>query len=862
MEKCCVCQKIGRSVSRICGLNRCMIRLFWWQIARAARRHRLLVLCNVLSLALGIAVYLAIRIANDSATRAFSATVDLVAGRAHLEVRGDVDETIWPVLEKQPEVEAVTGIVEALATLPGKPGEYLRLTGVDVITGLPFQRFDLKADAGAYDAGRWLATPGGVAISKEFATLHSLTIGSELPVLVNSRPKTLTVLAVVSGSDIPVDARFAVMDLGWIQELLERPGKLSAVQLRIRDPERADQVARRLEQAVPGYQVSPPRERSAQVGKMLAAFQLNLTALSMVSLLVGVFLVFNTVSTSVARRRQQIGIIRALGVTPAMARCLFLGEALFYAIPGVLIGAAGGVLLATKLTGAVEHSVTSLYALVSVDQLVLIPGQFGIAAVYGVLAALAGAWQPASEAARVEPVDALRRAVGEKRASSGARRWWLAGIAFLAGAAVCGWAALSGAPPWLAFGAAFLVLVSSAAFAPLVLSLCAGLARWFPATLPAIRIAGRRMSLRLRRNAITVAALASAVAMFIALAVMVHSFRQSLDAWIGKGIVADLFIAPAANEVLGINSYLPAEAPQWLRQRPEVAAADTIREQSASVLIHGRAETALLTVVDGEYRENLTLLEGEMKATFRGEAVAITEALARHHHLKVGETMGFEGPLGKVVAPVAAIYSDYSRDQGVILMSLRQFARLRDDRRVHTAAVFLKPGADAAHLQSDFNAAFPGEWSIKTSRTLRERILKIFDQTFAITMVLRSVAVVVAIAGVLLTMLTMVVERRRELALMRALGGTPGFVARVVVSEAAMLGLISAVLGVVTGLPLAMVLTWVVNPAFFGWTIHFQVPWEVLAWTPLWITLVAIGAASWPARQARRIGAAEALHEE
>jgi putative ABC transport system permease protein len=150
------------------------LRIFWWQIARTAARHRLLAVCNVLSIALGIAVYLAIQIANASATRAFARSVDLVAGRAHLEIRGDIDETLWPEIEHQPGVEAVTGVVDALATLPGKPGEYLRLSGIDIITAERFRVFEMTGGSASYDAARWLSAPGGVAITHEFAALNGL----------------------------------------------------------------------------------------------------------------------------------------------------------------------------------------------------------------------------------------------------------------------------------------------------------------------------------------------------------------------------------------------------------------------------------------------------------------------------------------------------------------------------------------------------------------------------------------------------------------------------------------------------------------------------------------------------------------
>ena len=327
------------------------LRIFWWNVARYVRRHRLLALFNVLSIALGIAVYLAIRIANESATRAFAGAVDLVAGKAHLEMRGDVDEKLWPQVEQQPGVTAVTGVIEAVASLPDWPGEYLRLVGVDVISGAQFRTFELRADAGRFDIERWMGTPGGVAVTREFATRRGLREGSELRAVVNTRPVTLKILAVLDGGDAPVaDSRFAVMDIGWAQELLERPGRLSSLQVLLEDPLKSAAVVEQLQRVAPGLAVGPPRQRSEQMSKMLAAFQLNLTALSMVSLLVGVFLIHNTIWTSVARRRTQIGIMRALGLTPWKVRAIFLGEALLYAVPGVLLGAAGGVLLAQKLT--------------------------------------------------------------------------------------------------------------------------------------------------------------------------------------------------------------------------------------------------------------------------------------------------------------------------------------------------------------------------------------------------------------------------------------------------------------------------------------------------------------------------------
>ncbi len=839
------------------------LQVFWWNAARYVRRHKLLALANVLGIALGIAVYLAIRIANESANRSFEASVDLVAGRAHLEIRGDVDERLWPEIEHQPEVAAVTGIIEAIVALPDRPGDYLRLTGVDIFTGEAFQTYRLQIAGARFNTTEWLSQPGQIAITSEFARQRDLHVGSQLRAVVDGRVEPLTIFAIVEPGDAPIgDSHFAAIDLGWMQELLRRPGKLTALQILLHDPQHIPEAAAALQKLAPGLSVAPPSRRSVQVGKMIAAFQLNLTALSMVSLLVGVFLIYNTVSASVARRRVQIGILRALGLTANQVRALFLGEALLYAIPGVLLGTAGGVLLARSLTGAVQQTVSSLYALVTIDRLWLNLWQFAVAAVFGLAAALVGAWVPAAEAARVEPVDALRRGIEQPRQSASTRRWWLAGLAVLLAGAVCGALALAGSPPWLAFGGSLAVLIAAACFAPLALRVTSAVGVWLGGR--TLLPAARRLLRALRRNAITTGALAAAIAMFIALVVMVFSFRHSLEAWIGKGIVADFFVSPAANEVLGLNSFLPPEAVTWLRARPEVAAADAIRERPVAV----NGAQAAMVVIDGAYRHNLTFIEGHddaaMARVFAGEAAVITEPFSRKYRVHAGGAVVVETPQGDVELPVAGVYADYTRDQGTLLVGARWFAKHWDDPRAMSVAVFLRPGANAAALEEDFRQAFAdsGQFAIRSSRALRERILRVFDQTFAVTEVLRTVAILVAMAGVFLSTTTMVIERRRELALLRALGGAPGYIAGLVLAEAGMIGLTAAVLGVAAGVPLAMVLTWIVNPAFFGWTIQLSMPWTALLWTPVWVTAAALAAAWWPARVARGVEIAEALHEE
>ncbi len=223
-------------------------RIFLWHVLRHLRRHPLLALLNVLSVALGIAVYLAIQIANHSANRSFAAGVDLVAGKSHLEVRGEADETLWPILAKQPGVRAVTGIVEGTITLPDFPGEYLQVVGIDLFTGEPFRTFSPSGNGAQFRLETWLGQPGSVALTAEFARARGLKAGDALRALVNSEMRMLTVAAVIDDADSPASAqpRFALMDIGWAQELFAKAGRLASLQLLLEYPRRAPAVAAQL----------------------------------------------------------------------------------------------------------------------------------------------------------------------------------------------------------------------------------------------------------------------------------------------------------------------------------------------------------------------------------------------------------------------------------------------------------------------------------------------------------------------------------------------------------------------------------------------------------------------------------------
>ncbi|RYD62251.1 MAG: ABC transporter permease, partial [Verrucomicrobiaceae bacterium] len=338
----------------------------------------------------------------------------------------------------------MTGMIEQTVTLPDYPGEYLRLMGVDSFTSEPFLTFELYQKRAEFRIEEWLGRPNGISLTSAMAQRLGVLQGDSFRVLVNGKIRSLTVISLLDTQDAPhaIEPRFAAMDIGWAQELFGKQGKLSAMLLLLREPQLADRVSEELNEVLPpDLRAQAPPQRSSQLQRMVAAFQLNLTALSLVSLLVGVFLVYNTVSASVTRRRREIGILRAIGTSRNEVRALFLGEACVFGAIGIVLGCLGGVLTAPLLAGAVGKTISSLYVLVSIGEISARPMQFALAACFGMGAVIVGAWLPADEAARTDPVRALSLGARMEQSSARAGVWAWIGIGALSLGALAAFAA-------------------------------------------------------------------------------------------------------------------------------------------------------------------------------------------------------------------------------------------------------------------------------------------------------------------------------------------------------------------------------------------------------------------------------------
>jgi putative ABC transport system permease protein len=827
--------------------------------AKEVRAGRVPLALAVAGVALGVASVLSIQLLNQGALGAFAGTVRAVSGDADLSVlgwAGALDETLLPEVLEVPGVRAAIPLWRAEAAVDGRTDEGLEIVGADLLAASRAPRSAWPLPAGRLaDA---LATPGWVAVTPELAAAMGWREGTPIGVSLGSRRATLVVGALVDlRRAAPLASRrLAIMDLAQAQGLLGVRGRIHQIDVLAAPGTSAADLAARLSARLgERARVATPEQRTVEAAGLLAAFRLNLTALSLVSVLVGGFLVHASVRASLARRREELGVLRAVGATRGQVLRLVLAEAAVLGAAGTALGIPLGWAAARANLAAVSGTIRTLYLLEGVERVTLGAGVVLLAIATGVGGALAGAALPALDASREDPRALLSPLGAEERSRTGAGRLLAAGAGTLAAAAAA--ALLASRHAASGFVLALGVLAAVPLAAPAALALSGRLGR--PRRLGA-RWGLRTLAARPSGAAVAAGALAVAVSMLAGVTVMVGSFRGSVERWLDATLGADVYVTTPSWRRSRSEATLAPEVVTRLRAEPGLAALDLLRQVHAWSGGRRIAVTGVDAALPGGERR-LDLVSGDARAALRGlraGAALVSEPLARKERLAPGGRLSVRGPRGEASFEIAGVYRDYGTEAGAALVDLSAFARAFGAGPPSNAALYLAPGADAeaavARLRSDLRGH---ALLVRSNRTLRGEVLAIFEQTFAVTRLLQAMGLVIAAAGVTLSLLVLARERRGELALYRALGASRLQLARLFLGRGLAIGLAGLALGAAGGGALALVLVRMVNPAFFGWTLGMHVPWARLAAQAATILAAAAAASLHPALVASRTPAQE-----
>jgi len=838
------------------------VRASW----RFFTRHPWQLGLTLLSIALGTAVIVAVDLANMTARQSFGESVSRLSGPMTHEIvapRGAIPETLYTRLRVEWGYRNAVPLVEGAVTIAGLN---YTLLGIDPFAYQAQTHRNIGVPASAIP--RLLTNPNSVLISSTLAKRINKAVDDVIELRIGGRVVALTIIGLL---DAEQDARLnevILTDIGSAQTLLQQTGQLSRVQLLLSEAE-----ASRLETRLPGslQLVSFARQQQSYT-QMTRAFSINLTAMSLLAMLVGAFLVYNTMTFSVLQRRQSFAITRMVGTTSGQLFRQLLLEAVVLGLLGSMLGVLLGIALGQGLLVLISQTMSDLFVTVNAETLRVTP--FHIARGIGItlFAVIAATLAPALEAARVNPVHVYRASQLEHSSKRMTRWLLLAGVLCMALSPLL--IAASSRGLVTGFSALFLFIIGYSLMVPSLLRLVLHGLQALPLIKSFnLRIAIRSVQASLSRTGLAIIALSIAVSATIGVSIMIGSFRASVADWLELTLQSDIYIS--ADSESRIKRSLD---PQWLQRvqaLPQVASVSTGYDQRVNI---DGIPVPMLVLQPGEQSaRGFEYIEGEAaeawQAFLNDEVILVSEPFAYHQEVHAGDMLAIEsGQQGLIKLRIAAVYRDYSATQGMLVLPRRVYDRYWDDPAITSLGVMLKTHADnEADNKADVAAVMQQLQSlaaeiddgvlVRSNRMIRDYSLEIFDRTFAITHVLRLLVVIVAFVGVFSALMALFLEKGRDYAILRATGVTPAQLRTQVLWQSGLIGLLAGVLALPLGWLMSDILIEVINRRSFGWTMH-SVFFVSLPFQAMLLSISAALLASWyPTRRIGRMSLREGLHD-
>jgi putative ABC transport system permease protein len=803
--------------------------------AGAWRDHPGRLLLSILGVAFGVGLGVAVHLINSSALTEFTRAVRTLSGEADIVIRGaraGFEDPLYPRIARRSDVLAASPALEVDAQVAGH-SDTLKVLGIDPFRAAQVQPHLLE---GSREALLDLVQNGAVLLSRSAADALQLRSGESLRLQTGSHILVLRIAAVLPAA--VTRQRLAIMDIAHAQWQFGRVGALNRVDVKLAPGVSPEAFEKTIAAELPaGVIAAPPEREAARNAALSRAYRTNLDMLALVALFTGAFLVFSTQFLALTRRRTQLALLRVLGVTRPRLIRLLLFEGAAIGVAGAAIGLAIGYALARIGIERLGGDLGAGYFSGVTPELHIDGNVLAVFFALGIGFAIAGVAFPALQAARRPPALALR-AGDEEDALRSFTRWW-PGAIIACFALLLSQAPAVGELPIAAYVAIALLLLGAIwmmpRFAEIALERLPR-SRYPPAALAAAQLQGTP-----RQVGVSLAAILVSFSLMVSMLVMIGSFRESLSAWLGQMLPADLYVRAGR---AGEAAYFTPDEQRRIERVDGVREATFLRAQNI-FMRSDRAPIALLARMfpSGQHTPALPF-EGPTYVPAKGEPppIWISEIAADLLHLRTG--MRIELPIGgaRHAFTVAGIWRDYARQNGAIVMERSLYVHLTGDERVNEAALFLNDGVQAESVTRSIRRALdnPENLEIVTTQELKELSLSIFDRTFAVTYALELAAVLIGMFGVSASFSAQVLARAREFGVLRHIGMTRREIATMLACEGAIVASLGVIVGLALGSIISLILVHVVNRQSFHWSMDMHVPWADLAMLAL--TLIAASA--------------------
>ncbi len=839
-------------------------------------QHRLRTLLTILGIALGVSVFFAVRTANLTLLSSLTMTVEKLAGKATLQIVGDeggFPEGVWDAVRDTPGVRVAQPVIEVLASTAFADEGNLLIVGVDMLGDRELREYQFDEQGSEIaDPLIALAQPDSILVSRKFAERHGLGDGDKLPLYTSQGKKDFVIRGIIQPAGIGeiFDGQIAVMDVFNAQFVFGRGRNIDRIDL-INEPDvDVRDLTTRLRAVLPaGVEVTPPSARGQGIEKAVSAMRIGMMIASFIALLVGVFIIFNTFNIAVNQRWKEIGILRAIGVERRNVQAMFLVESLLMGVIGSLVGIGLGYLLAIGAERLMSEVAAKIFSYVATQQPPVFRRDYALSSLaIGVISSLAGALLPARAASLLNPVLALHNVETRQRENVLGRGRMVCGLVL----AIAGLLLVSFAPVRVGLDYQFVYPLL------MILGLVLLLPRISELTARSLRplmdrcfgseglLAVEAIIQSPRRTSATVGALMIGLSFVFSTSAYVGSYQQTVSDWMTRFINSDLIIS--ASDMARSRSYhFSEDLSAKLAALPGVRRIENVR-----FLFMPYADDSIAVVtfeMDGWFARVRNALEDADEDEVRprliaGEGVIISRNLANRYGLKVGDKLRLAAPTAPFEMPILAVLTDYTSEKGSVFFDRALYKRYWNDAAVDLIDVNLVDPARTGETKQAIQKLLRGEHRafIYTNAEYKRWVLQLIDGFFLINYMQTVVAIIIAALGIVNTLIISVAERKRELGVLRAIGGLRTQIRRMILLEAAVIAVIGVLSGVIAGTMNTWFLIRTAASMIGGFTIPFRFPW-LLALLALPLTLlISLAAAWWPARKAVNLNVVEAIGYE
>ena len=841
--------------------------LLWLSSMRFLWKHPWHFALSILGVALGVSVVVSIDLSNNSAKKAFSLSTQAVTGKATHQIRGaaeNLNEEVYRKIRLEGKIRKSAPVVEGYGRIDGLNRTF-QILGVDPLAEGPFR--DFASQQAGIELPEFISEKNTGLVAQAVAQELGVSVGDTLELSVGGRAYSLQLIGTIDASNDRSKRaleNLLVVDISTAQQLFKMQGELSRIDLIL--PKNTEESVSIIQSLLPdGATINRSDSRSETVAQMTRAFEFNLQALSMLALLVGMFLIYNTMTFSVVQRRQLIGRLRALGTTKQEILTNILKEAALIGLIGTVIGIVSGYFLAQVLLKLVTQSINDLYFVLSVQELSIGVYPLAKATILGIGATLIASFWPAREASEAEVSTVLKRSSNESKIME--RLWFLAGAGFCAGLIGVGILMIPGGGIAAGYSSLLFLIVGFSLMIPL---LVVGMAHIFRPIFGKLNGLIGKMSVRgvvteLSRTSVAIAALVVAVAATVGVGIMVDSFRTTVVSWLETQLQADVYVQPPSAVSRKADAELDPKLVDLLKETEGVADYHSVR----SVDVSTNFGTDNLVAIDqGASAQRTYQLKQEAPNFWQRytdeNIVMISEVYAYRNNVALGDSIFIRTEQGKAGFQVQAINFDYASDIGTITINRDVYNQYFDDEAISGLALYAVDGMEVDELVEKLRSIAEGmqEVFIRSNRGLREASIAIFDRTFTVTIVLRMLAMLVAFIGILSALMALQLERSKEHAVLRANGMTPGQLWNYVITQTGTMGIMAGILSIPLGILMAYILVYVINLRSFGWTLQFMISPGILLQAVGLAIIAALLAGIYPSLKMAQSNPADALRNE